>query len=240
MSENFEELDFQQTEMGELSLRRRRVLSLGGVEIFEIKLGDKYLMSSLFTKTEIALVDLALSELGPGALDVVVGGLGLGYTARAALENSAVKSVAVIEAMPAVIAWHRQGLVPLGAQLISDPRCRLVQGDFFALVNSASLDPENPGKKFHAILLDIDHSPRDRLHARHDSFYGVDGLRRVAEHLHPGGVFAIWSDDSPDEEFMQPLHAAFGDCRAHIVTFENPLMGRDSASTVYVARSGAL
>jgi spermidine synthase len=238
MRENFEELDFQKTEMGELSLRRRRVMSLGWVEIFEIKLGDKFLMSSLFTKAEIALVDLALSELGPGDLDVVVGGLGLGYTARAALENSAVKSVAVIEAIPAVIDWHRRGLVPLGAQLTSDPRCRLVQGDFFALVNAASLDPENPGKRFHAVLLDIDHSPRDRLHARHESFYGVDGLGRVAMHLHPGGVFAMWSDDPPDEEFMQALDAAFGDCRAHIVTFQNPLMECDSSSTVYIARSG--
>lgn len=239
MSETFEELDFRQTDMGELSLRRRRVVSLGGIEIFEIKLGDKYLMSSLFTETEIALVDLALSELGPGALDVVVGGLGLGYTARAALENSAVESVVVIETMPAVIDWHRRGLVPLGAQLISDPRCRLVQGDFFALVNSGSLDPENPGKRFHAVLLDIDHSPRDRLHARHEPFYGVDGLRRVAVHLHPGGVFAMWSDDPPEEEFMQALHAAFGDCRAHIVTFHNPLLERDSSSTVYIARSGS-
>jgi spermidine synthase len=238
MSETFKELDFQQTEMGELSLRRRRVMSLGGVEVFDIKLGDKYLMSSLFTKTEIALVDLALSELAPGELDVVVGGLGLGYTARAALENPAVKSVAVIETFSVVIDWHRRGLVPLGAQLTSDPRCRLVQGDFFALVNSGSLDPENPGKRFHAILLDIDHSPQDRLHPRHESFYEVDGLRRVAAHLHPDGVFAMWSDDSPDEEFMQALHAAFGDCRAHIVSFENPLMGRDSASTVYVARRG--
>ena len=238
MSENFEELDFQQTEMGDLSLRRRRVLSLGGMEIFEIKLGDKYLMSSLFTKAEIALVDLALSELDSVALDVVVGGLGLGYTARAALENSAVKSVVVIEVMPAVIDWHRRGLIPLGAQLTSDPRCRLVQGDFFALVNSGSLDPENPGKRFHAVLLDIDHSPRDRLHARHESFYGVDGLRRVALHLHPGGVFAMWSDDPPDEEFMQSLNAALGDCRAHIVTFPNPLTERDSTATVYVARSG--
>lgn len=240
MSENFEELDFQQTEMGELSLRRRRILSLGGVEVFEIKLGDKFLMSSLFTKAEIALVDLALSELALSDVDVVVGGLGLGYTARAALENLAVKSVTVIEAIPAVIDWHRRGLVPLGAQLTSDPRCRLVQGDFFALVNSGSLDPENPGKRFHAILLDIDHSPRDQLHARHESFYEVDGLRQVAVHLHPGGVFAMWSDESPDEEFMKSLHAAFGDCRAHIVTFHNPLLECDATATVYVARSRML
>jgi spermidine synthase len=240
MSENFEELDFQETEMGDLSLRRKRILSLGGVEVFEIKLGDKFLMSSLFTKAEIALVDLALSELGPGPMDVVVGGLGLGYTARAALENSAVKSVAVIEAMPAVIDWHRRSLVPLGPHLTSDPRCRLVQGDFFALVNSDSLDPENPGKRFHAVLLDIDHSPRDRLHPRHESFYEVEGLRRVAAHLHPGGIFGMWSDEPPEEEFLQALDAAFGECRAHIITFYNPLLERDSASTVYIARSGSL
>lgn len=240
MSENFEELDFQQTEMGELSLRRKRLMSLGGLDVFEIKLGDKFLMSSLFTKAEVALVELALSELAPGAVDVVVGGLGLGFTAQAALENAAVKSVVVIEAIPAVIAWHHRGLVPLGAQLTSDPRCRLVQGDFFALVNSGSLDPENPGKRFHAVVLDIDHSPRNRLHARHESFYEVDGLRQVALHLHPGGVFAMWSDESPDEEFMESLHAAFGDCRAHIVTFHNPLQERDSTATVYVARSGML
>ena len=240
MSENFEELDFQQTEMGELSLRRRRILSLGGVEVFEIKLGDKFLMSSLFTKAEIALADLSLSELarGDGNVDVVVGGLGLGYTAQAALENPAVKSVVVIEALPAVIDWHRRGLVPLAAQLTSDPRCRLVHGDFFALVKSGALDPENPARRFHAILLDIDHSPRDRLHARHDSFYEIDGLRKIEAHLHPGGVFAMWSDDSPDEEFMDSLHAAFGDCRAHIITFPNPIMEHDSTATVYVARSG--
>ena len=98
-------------------------------------------------------------------------------------------------------------------------------------MNSGGLDPKNPGKRFHVILLDIDHSPRDRLHARHESFYEVDGLRRIALHLHPGGVFAMWSDDPPEEEFMQALHEAFGDCRAHIVHSRNPLLERDSAST---------
>ncbi|MEY2536622.1 MAG: hypothetical protein QOG67_362 [Verrucomicrobiota bacterium] len=240
MNENFEELDFQHTEMGELSLRRKRILSLDGREVFEIKLGDKFLMSSLFTEAEIALVDLALSELDPGSIDVVVGGLGLGYTARAALQNSAVKSLAVIEAIPAVIDWHCRDLVPLGAQLKCDPRCRFVQGDFFALVNSRNLDPENPGKRFHAVLLDIDHSPRDRLHPRHEPFYEVDGLRRVTAHLHPGGVFAMWSDEPPEEEFLQALDTAFGECRAHIITFHNPLLERDSASTVYVARFRSL
>ncbi len=237
MSINFEELDYQQTELGELILRRRRMLSLEGAEVFEIKLGDSFLMSSLFTKVEIALAELALAELYSDKLDVVVGGLGLGYTARAALENPAVKSVVVIEALPAVIGWHRRGLVPLSAQLTADPRCRFAHGDFFKLATSASLDPENPGKRFHAILLDIDHSPRSLLDQRHQSFYEAEGLSGVAAHLHAGGVFAMWSDDPPEEEFLQALDVAFADTRAHVVTFYNPLLECDSASTVYVARA---
>ena len=237
MSIDFEELDYQRTELGGLSLRRRGILSLGGMEVYEIQLGDAFLMSSLFTEVEIALADLALAELDSDPLDVAVGGLGLGYTARAALRNPAVKSLLMIEFLPAVIDWHRRGLVPLGAQLTADPRCQFVHGDFFALANSNALDPDDPGKKFHAILLDIDHSPRSLLHPRHESFYGVEGLRQVATHLQPGGIFAMWSDDPPDEEFLTALDGAFAECRAHVVTFHNPLADCDFASTVYVARA---
>jgi spermidine synthase len=237
MSIDFEELDYQETDLGELILRRRRLVSLEGAEVFEIKLGESFLMSSLFTKVEIALAELGLAELEAGELDVVVGGLGLGYTAAAALENPSVKSVLVIDALSAVIGWHRSGLVPLGAQLTSDPRCRFLHGDFFRLAASAALDPENPGTKFHAVLLDIDHSPRALLHARHGSFYERAALGRLAAQLHPGGVFAMWSDDPPEEEFLQALEAAFGSSRAHIVSFHNPLLDCDAASTVYVART---
>ena len=236
MSVNFEELDYQKTELGELSLRRRQMPSLPGIDVFEIKLNESFLMSSLFNKVEIALAALSLAELEGSNFDVVVGGLGLGYTARAALENPAVRSLAVIDALQPVIDWHHRGLVPLGAQLSSDQRCRFVHADFFAAVNSHALDPENPGKKFDAILLDIDHSPRNLLHSRHQSFYEGEGLRRLVRHLLPGGVFAMWSDDPPDEQFFHALDHAFADVRAHVVTFPNPLEERDCASTVYVAR----
>ena len=239
MSVNFEELDCQQTELGELVLRRRRLLSLNGAEVFEIKLGDSFLMSSLFTEVEVALARLALAELHADQLEVAVGGLGLGYTARAALEHPAVKSVVVIEALPAVIDWHRRGLVPLGTQLTADPRCRFVQGDFFKLATSPSFDPESPGQRFHAILLDIDHSPRSLLDQRHQTSYEAEGLRRIASHLRPGGVFAMWSDDPPEEKFLEALDDAYADSRAHIVSFHNPLLECDSASTVYVARTAA-
>ena len=108
MSLNFEELDYRLTAIGWLILRRRRELSLG-VDIFEIKLGDEFLMSSLFTASEIALARLGLAELSEPNLDVVVGGLGLGYTAQAVLEHRSVKYSATIWVRTASIKMRRGG-----------------------------------------------------------------------------------------------------------------------------------
>jgi spermidine synthase len=197
-------------------------------------------MSSLFHEVEVALADLGLATLGPGHWDVVVGGLGLGYTAMAALAHPQVHSLVVVEALDAVIEWHERGLVPLGAKLTADPRCRFVNADFFALARSAGgFDLAKPGRLFDAVLLDIDHSPTNLLNASHADLYDPDGLRAMARHLHPRGVFAMWSDDPPDEEFERSLEKVFGNSAAHVVTFSNPLLERDSASTVYVARKVA-
>ena len=114
MSALFKELDYRETPIGALSLRRRRELSLG-VDVFEIKLGDEFLMSSLFTASEIELAKLGLAELSEAGLEVVVGGLGLGYTAQAVLEHAPVGALLVVDALEAVIDWHRDGLLPLGA-----------------------------------------------------------------------------------------------------------------------------
>ena len=133
MSKIFEELDYQQTPLGELTLRRKRIAMLGELDVYEVHLGNSFLMSSLFHVVEVALSDLGLGALEPGEWDVVVGGLGLGYTAVAALAHPTVRSLRVIDALDAVIGWHQRGLVPLGPKLTGDPRCRLVHGDFFAL-----------------------------------------------------------------------------------------------------------
>src|SRR3981081_3605778 len=95
MSVYFEELDFRPTPMGALSLRRRRQLSTG-IDGYEIKHGHEFLMSSLFTAAEIALARLGLAALERTELDVVVGGLGLGYTAQAVLDDTRVRSPTVI------------------------------------------------------------------------------------------------------------------------------------------------
>ena len=89
--------------------------------------------------------------------------------------------------------------------------------------------------KYDAILLDVDHSPRHQLDPSHADLYTVDGLRRLRGHLTERGVFALWSDDPPDDEFMAVLGTVFPGARAQVVRFDNPLTGGISGNTVYIA-----
>jgi spermidine synthase len=236
VSARFEELAWRETPIGEISLRRRLDPRLK-VEVYEVKIDDEFLMSSLFTVAEIELARLGLAALPAGARpDVVVGGLGLGYTARAVLEDQRVASLLVVDAVAEVISWHERGLLPEAAALTTDPRSRLVEGDFFAMAaGGPGFDPDAPGRLFDAILLDVDHSPRHVLAPANAALYTVGGLRRLAARLRPGGVFALWSDDPPDAEFEAALAEVFDDAVAHVVSFPNPLTGGESANTVYVA-----
>lgn len=241
MSADVEELDYRRTPLGELVLRRRRDPALQGETLLEVKLGDEFLMSSRFTAGEVALAELGLAAVRAPRPDVVVGGLGLGYTAAAVLAQDRVRSLLVIELLEPVIDWHRRGLVPLGAALCGDPRCRLRQGDFFALARAAQggLDAADPARRFDAVLLDIDHSPRHVLDPRRGAFYDAEGLARVARQLRPGGVFALWSNELPDAAFRGTLDAAFEASQAQVVRFENPYTGGESANTIYIARTAS-
>ncbi|MEX2445084.1 MAG: spermidine synthase [Alkalispirochaeta sp.] len=287
MAALFSELGFQPTPLGDLSLRRRTMLSLG-VEVYEVKLGDEYLMSSLFTESERELGRLGIARAAdatargdgghaaegarspgsepaadslpsgeansvaatpdragavppaatpPADLDVVVGGLGLGYTAQAVLESPRVRSLVVVELFGAVIEWHQRGLVPMGTTVADDPRCRLVEADFFAAADadSAGFDPEQPGRTFGAILVDIDHTPDLVLDAENARLYTPEGLAAVSRRLNPGGVFGVWSDKPEDVGFTERLRAVFGAADAHAVTFDNPLRGSEYTQTVYLA-----
>ncbi len=236
----FEELDFQKTPLGEISLRRRSEPRLDGKILYEVKLNDDFLMSSLFTEAEIQLSKLGLAALKEHNhkqdLDIVVGGLGLGYTAIAALEDPAVKSLRVIDIMLPVIDWHRRGLVPLGKKLTLDPRCTLVHADFFEVATSSDgFDPTEPNRLVHAVLLDIDHSPSHWLNSGNSFFYTESALAKMAEKLHPGGIFGLWSNDPPEAEFTNLLESVFQSAESHIVTFPNPYTGGESTNTVYIA-----
>lgn len=231
MSARFEELDWQPTPMGDLMLRRRTEPTLG-VDVFEVKLGEEFLMSSLFTVAEEELARLGLAAVAGDELRVLVGGLGLGYTAVAALRDTRVGALTVIDALPAVIDWHRRGLLPVSAELTADTRTRLVCDDFFAVMRR---EPAGDDRPYDAILLDVDHSPRHQLDPSHADLYTVAGLRALEGHLAGGGAFALWSDDPPDEEFMARLGTVFDRPAAHVVDFANPLTGGGSSNTVYVA-----
>ena len=234
MQLDFEELDYQQTPLGEISLRRRAEPRLDGQILYEVKLGEEFLMSSLFTEAEIQLARLGLAELDGNELDIVVGGLGLGYTAVAALENQSVRSLEVIEVMAPVIDWHRQGLVPLGRQLTSDPRCSLVHADFFDIATSPSIGFA-ADKPVHAVLLDIDHSPSHWLNPGNSAFYSQQGLQKLSNKLHPRGIFGLWSNDPPEPDFTLLLDSVFDSSVPHIVNFPNPYTGGESSNTVYLA-----
>ncbi|KQR48623.1 spermidine synthase [Microbacterium sp. Leaf161] len=233
MITRFEELDWQKTPIGELTLRRRTEPAVGQ-EIYEVRLGDEYLMSSLFTVAEEELSNLGLAAVGGDGLSVLVGGLGLGYTAVAALRDERVASLTVVDRLGAVISWHQRRLLPVSAELVDDQRTSLVEDDFFALVRAAPRE-DHPG--YSAILLDVDHSPRHQLDPTHADLYTADGLRALDRHLAAAGVFALWSDDPPDEDFMGLMHGVFDDAVAHVVDFANAVTGGTSSNTVYIARS---
>src|SRR5580765_282343 len=124
MSRAIEELGWQRTPLGEFTLRRRHDPVVGR-DVYEVKLGDEFLMSSLFTVAEIELARLALADLDGTGLRVLVGGLGLGYTAAAALEEPRVDRVTVVDAAEPVIDWHRRNLLPDTAGLATHPKCDL-------------------------------------------------------------------------------------------------------------------
>nr|MCH9734283.1 spermidine synthase [Actinomycetes bacterium] len=190
----------------------------------------------LFTVAERELARLALARTPGSDLDVIVGGLGLGYTAQEALKCNRIHTLTVVEYSDAVIDWHQRGLLPDTAGLAADGRVALECANFFAAATSvAGFDPARRCRTYDAILLDIDHSPTHLLHGGHADFYTHDGLEAAAAHIVRGGTFAMWSDDAPDEGFTAVLESVFTDVEARAVWFDNALTGGRSRATIYLA-----
>ena len=189
---NLEVLAYEESPIGMICLRRRELLSRPGTIVTEITLDHELLMSSYHTDSERELSTHALERHSGEGLNVLIGGLGLGYTAQAALESPQPSSVRVVDRMDFVIRWLKSGRLPLSEQLNADARLELAQGDIFAeLLGPAS-------QTWDLILIDVDHSPDSPLDPGSRSFYSLDGQSRVAEHLAPGGVLGVWSADDHD------------------------------------------
>jgi len=239
MSFIFEELDSQETPLGLISLRKRAEPRLENRILYEVKLGEEFLMSSLFPEAEIQLSKLGLEALKANGhttdLDIVVGGLGLGYTAAAALEDPCIRSLEVIDIMEAVIDWHKRHLVPLGEVISSDSRCTLALGDFFARATDDTAGFTPQGTQVQGIFLDIDHSPSNWLDQGNSGFYTEESLSAMKRKLVSGGVFGLWSNDLPDQEFTDLLGTVFDRVDTAIVPFHNPYSGGESSNSIYLA-----
>lgn len=200
----------------------------------EVSLEGELLMSSLHTASEVALAREALAlHAGPGPLRVLVGGLGLGYTADAALGDPRVGEVCVVELLEPPLRWLREGLVPLAPRLQAEPRLRLVQADVFARL----LGPAQDDLPWDLILIDVDHSPEEPLHPSHRALYGVEGLTRVRGKLAPGGVLAVWSTQE-DPAFLEALRAVFPRVERREVRWTNELFEVEMVDILFLGVAG--
>ena len=227
------ELDYQQTPLGELILRRRRSPSLNGQDVFEVKLNDEFLMSSVVTASEEALATLALDAWGDRMGDVLIGGLGLGYTAAAVLRSKLVRRVEVIELLEPIIDWYHRRLLPVSHASNDDPRLSIVHADFFRHIAETA---HVPHRCYDLILLDIDHSPESCLHESHESFYWVDGLMELAASLTPGGIFGLWSAKSPSPAFIQRLKSVFHVVNEYPINYYHPMLHQPETNIVVIAQ----
>ena len=225
---DFEVLASEDGPLGMIWLRRRALPSRPDTRITEIMINHELLMSSQNTASERALASRSLERHAGSELRVLIGGLGLGYTAFEALRSPRVAQVEVVELLPPVVDWMRHGQVPLSPELNRDARFKVRQGDVYARLARA------PRWHYDLILIDVDHSPDERLGPDNASFYTPEGLERAKAHLAEGGVLGVWSyaESSP---FADALRKVFAQVEIEAVHFDNALTAEHESNWLFIA-----
>jgi len=179
----------------ELRLMRR------GAE-FSMMLGPNELMNSRLSGSEEALATLACRQIeAVKAPHLLIGGLGMGFTLRAALAVLGSEArVTVAELVPAVIAWAKGPMASIFGDSLGDPRARILRADVVEVIQSHA-------SAFDAILLDVDNGPEGLIRKANDALYNLKGLRAIRRALRPGGVLAVWSS-GPNPGFTKRLRDA--------------------------------
>jgi len=201
---------------GELRLMRR------GAE-FSIRLGRDELMNSRLSATEQALATIACEKIRgrkrPNKRpSVLIGGLGMGFTLRAALTVLGPQAhITVAELVPAVVAWARGPMAKLSGDSLTDPRVHIHEGDVGDLIRSGRSD-------YNAILLDVDNGPHGMTRKANEGLYDLKGLRAAHTALSPGGVLAVWSS-GPDAKFTARLRKTGFDVVENPVRAKGPQGG---------------
>lgn len=169
---------------------------------FAIMLGQNQLMSSRLHGSEIALATLTHRRIADRKnMQILIGGLGMGFTLRAALEVfSPATKIVVAELVPAVIAWAHGPMSALFKDSLSDPRLTIDQADVVDIIRAKAA-------AYDAILLDVDNGPEGLTRAANDRLYDLNGLNEAFRALRPAGILAVWSS-RPDDSFTQRLRRA--------------------------------
>lgn len=191
----------------ELRLKQR------GAE-FVIMLGSQELMSSRLSATEQALATMGCDSIKTRDRPrVLIGGLGMGFTLRAALIVLGDKAeIVVAELVPAVVTWARGPMAELFGGSLTDPRVTVRETDVGDLIRVAK-------SAYDAILLDVDNGPQGLTRSANDALYDLDGLAASYRALRPGGVLAVWSS-APDPKFTMQLR------KTGFSVKENPLRAK--------------
>jgi len=206
-------------EHGEVALARRG-------EVVELVVDGVFAMDTVHTATEAALATLALARVPGEGLRAVVGGLGLGFTVRALLDEPRVDRVDVVELHAPLVAWARDGLVPSLAGVLDDRRVAVLVADVLDAV------PALPPGSVDVLLLDVDNGPGFLVHPRNAAVYGPPFLATAARALTARGVVAVWSAD-PSPGLAAALAATWRSVETATLPVERD--GRAFAYTVYLA-----
>ncbi len=189
-----------QSERGEVVLRRRT--SDLGADAIELRVNGVFVMDTLETASEMALAAAAL-DVVPDPRDVVVGGLGLGFTTQRVLADTRVERVMVVEIEDALIGWMRDGTVVHGPALLADQRVKVVNADISMAIAEAR-------STYDLILLDVDNGPGYLVNEANERVYERAFLERCRDLLNPDGALVIWSAaEAPD--LLAVLRTVFGE-----------------------------
>lgn len=199
---DYELLDREPTELGELSLHRYTTET--GEQGYELRMDDAFLMASHGAAGETVMAKLAYDRLTEpvAPLSVLVGGLGAGHTLRAALDLPAIGEVLVSEIGAKVVAWNRRYFAESNGHAVDDPRVRVRVGDLARLLREQR-------QAFDLMLLDVDNGPGWLAAQENAALYGAEGLTRCRQALRDGGVLAMWSPE-PNDRLRGTLGDVFG------------------------------
>ena len=218
---------------GEVVLRRRAT-DPAAPAVLELRVNGVFVMDTQETSTEIELAAAALA-LVDDPRDVLVGGLGLGFTVQRLLGDPRVERVVVVELEEALVGWMRDGTVTHGPALLADRRVRVVEADVRTAVAEAT-GATGTGRRYDLVLLDVDNGPGYLVHDANAAVYAERFLTDVRGLLAPGGVVVVWSADAAPE-LLATMTEVFGDGEER--AFDVVLQGRETAYYLYVSRHRA-